>query len=126
MPFQIKSGAPDIDPGSYKAQLLGTRVEHTEKFGGSDFYIWDWLLEVPGKDPVDFSDSTGIATSPGTKTYTRLEALTGRSPQIGETIEDPTGKTVMLTIGKKANGFPEVLAVIPYVEPATVDGSTPR
>lgn len=114
MPFEIKSAAPDIDPGTYRATLTGVRPEHTEKFGGSDFYIWDWVLDVPGKaEPVEFSDSTGASTSPGTKTYIRLEALTGKAPVIGETVPDPVGMGCQLTIGKKPNGFPEVLAIIP-------------
>lgn len=114
MPFEIKSGAPDIDPGTYKAVLTGVRSEHTEKFGGSDFYIWTWALEVPGKDElVEFSDSTGASTAPGSKTYARLEALTGKAPKIGESVPDPVGSGCQLTIGKKENGFPVVLAIIP-------------
>jgi hypothetical protein len=125
MPFEIKSGAPDIPPGSYKAQLASTEVGETDKWGGSRFHIWHWLVEVPGKDElVEFSDSTGLSTSPGSKTYLRLEALTGSAPKIGETVDDPVGKTVMLTIGKKANGFPEVLAVIPYQMPLKAEGES--
>lgn len=125
MPFEIKSGAPDIAPGSYKAQLASVDIGETEKWGGSRFYIWHWLVEVPGKDSlIEFSDSTGLSTAPGSKTYARLEALTGQAPKIGDTLEDPVGKTVMLTIGKKANGFPEVLAVVPYVEPQMAIGES--
>ncbi len=119
--FEIAAGSV-IEPGTYKAQLQRTEVKNGGKFGDGTFRIWHWIVDVDG-EAVELSDSTSNATGPQSKAFTRLIALLGRTPQAGEKIEDPTGKTVVLTIGRKENGFPKVEAVGAYVDPQqTVEG----
>jgi hypothetical protein len=130
VPFKIDKGAPDIPPGNYKAQLAGTQIKSGGKFKSPDnpdgeYRIWDWLVEKDG-ELVPFSDTTSIGTTPKTVTFARLTALLGRTPEVGEEIEDPTGKTIVLQIGKKENGWPKVDSVGPYVDPQQTLPGVPR
>lgn len=122
MTFEISSGN-DLEDGTYKAQLARTEVRKDGQYG--DFRVWHWIVDKGG-ETVEWSDSTSLATGPGSKTFARLTALTGRVPVVGEKIEEPTGKTVVLTIGRKKNGFGGVQAIGPYVDPQTTVEGLPR
>lgn len=129
MGFEIPA-AQDIEPGTYKAQLLGTSIKDGGKFTSpsnptGSYRVWDWLID-DGKEGTAFTDTTSINNGPKSVSYQRLTALLGRAPQAGEKIEDPTGKTVMLQIGRKENGFPKVEAVIAFVEPQQSLPGVPR
>jgi hypothetical protein len=119
MTFEISGGAPDIPPGTYKAQLEKTTVKTEGRFG--DFRLWDWLVEVEG-ELVPLSVSTSLNTGPRTNTFAWLTALLGRAPSTGEKLDDPTGKTVLLQISHKENGWPKIDAVLPYAEPQQTAG----
>lgn len=121
MTFEIQAGV-DIAPGTYKAQLERTEIKAGGSFGDGKFRVWHWLADVNG-EATPISDSTSLNTGPQSKAYARLTALLGRAPVAGEKLEDPTGKTVLLTIGKKDNGFPRIDAVGAFVDPQqTVEG----
>lgn len=123
MSFDIPDTKP-IDPGTYKAQLLGTAIKTGGEFG--DFRTWDWLVEMPDGTTANFSDSTSLNNGPQSKAYARLTALLGAAPQAGSKVDDPTGKTVILTIGKKENGFPKIDGIGPYVAPVQTEAGLPR
>lgn len=129
MPFEIPD-APDFPPGTYKAQLAGVQVKDGGTFKGPNnptgaYRVWDWLIEKDGElQPLSVTSS--INTGPRSTSYAWLTALLGRAPQAGEKIEDPTGKTVVLQIGKKENGYPKVEAVLPFVEPQQALPGVPR
>ena len=128
MTFKISSPPPQIDPGTYKAQLAGSSIKTGGKFVSDknptgDYRQWEWLVEVPGKDLQSLSDNTSLFTGPASETYKRLTALLGRAPVAGEEIENPVGKTVLLTISRKDNGYAKIDLVSPYVDPQqTVPG----
>lgn len=128
MTFKIADVPPQIDPGTYKAQLAGSSIETGGKFKdeknpNGDYRRWEWLVEVPGKDLQPLSDNTSLFTGPKSETYKRLTALLGRAPVAGEEIENPVGKTVLLTISIKENGYNKIDMVSPYVDPQqTVPG----
>lgn len=123
MPFTIDppKGA-NIPDGTYKAQLLSVGSSNGQ-FGVQR--EWFWLVDVNnvGEELKAFSSGN---TSPGSKAYKWLTALLGRAPQTGETIEDPTGKTVMLEIAKNEKGYPAIQAVLPIVEPVQTEAGIPR
>jgi len=124
MPFTIGTGgAPNIPDGTYKAQLLRVEDGIPTKFGNSR--KWYWLIDVAGTGE-ELSQLTSENTAPGTVSYRQLVALTGREPAVGETIEDPTGKTVLMDIKRKQNGWPGVEAVRPFVAPTEVEAGVPR
>jgi len=72
------------------------------------------------------SDLTSANTGPQSTSYARLTALLGRAPKSGETIQDPTGSRVLLTITKNEKGFPKVVAIAPYSDPQQVLEGVPR
>lgn len=122
MTFEIQEGGPDIEPGTYKAQLQRTEIKSGGRFGDGRFRVWHWIVDVKG-EAIEVEDSTSLSTDPRSNTYQRLTALLGRVPQVGEKLEDPTGKTVVLTMSKKENGFPKIDAVGAFVDPQqTVEG----
>lgn len=123
MPFTIEAPkGPDIPAGTYKAQLL--KVETGQGQFGSQ-RKWFWLVNVDGKGE-ELSVLSSTNTSPSSKSYKWLTALLGKAPQVGETIEDPTGKTVMLNIGPNDKGYPTILDIIPIVEPVQTEAGIPR
>lgn len=131
MAFEIPTEST-LEPGTYKAQLVGTAIKSGGKFVSpvnpeGKYRVWDWAVEKDGangeKELVPFSDTTSINNGSKTKSYARLTALLGTAPKAGDKIEDPTGKTVLLQIVEKENGFSKVEAVIPYIDPQqTLDG----
>jgi len=123
--FEITAGGPEIEPGTYKAQLARTEIKSGGKFGDGRFRVWHWIVDVNG-EATELSDSTSLSTDPRSNTYSRLLALLGRAPQAGEKLEDPTGKTVVLTLSKKENGFPKIDAVGAYVDPQQTIEGLPR
>jgi hypothetical protein len=126
MTFEIPQEST-LEPGTYKAQLVGTSIKSGGKFvtpvnPEGKYRVWDWAVEKDG-ELVPFSDTTSINNGSKTKSYARLTALLGKAPQAGDKIEDPTGKTVMLQVVEKENGFAKVEAVLPFAEPQqTLDG----
>lgn len=129
MTFKIADVPPQIEPGTYKAQLAGSTIQtggsfKTDKNPNGDYRRWEWLVEVPGKEDLQtLSDNTSLFTGPKSETHKRLTALLGRAPVAGETIENPIGKTVLLTISLKENGYNKIDLVSPYVNPQqTVEG----
>ena len=136
MTFEIpQPSGSDLEPGTYKAQLLGVTVKSGGKFVSPQnpegkYRLWDWAVEKAGDNGevelVPFSDTTSLNTGPKTNSYARLTALLGKAPQAGETIETPTGKTVMLQIVRKENGFAKVEAVLPFVDPQQTLPGVPR
>ena len=130
--FEIPEATSDIPPGTYKATLLGVTVKSGGKFvtpqnPDGRYRVWDWGVEVPGEAELQpFSDTTSLNNGPKTNSYARLTALLGKAPQAGEKLDAPTGKTVMLQISQKENGFPKVDAVLPYVNPQQELPGIPR
>lgn len=121
MPFEIPSHTT-IEPGTYKAQL--ERVDTDEGSFGT-YRKWYWLVEADGK-LESLSALTSAHTGPRSRSYQWLTALLGRAPQAGEKLEDPTGKTVLVTVGKNDKGFNTVEAVLPLVDPTQVKEGIPR
>lgn len=123
MPFTIDppKGA-NIPDGTYKAQLMNVNST-TGQFGAQR--EWYFLVDVNGKGE-ELKAFTSANTSPSSKAFKWLSALLGRTPQTGETIEDPTGKTVMLVIAKNDKGYPAIVDVMPHVEPVQVEAGIPR
>ena len=130
MPFEITSGSnKDIAPGTYKATLTEVSIKETESPPGSgtitQYRLWDFLADVNGQlTPV--SGTSSLNTGPKSKAYQWLTALIGKAPQAGETIEDPIGKMVLLTISRKDNGFPKIDLLTAYVEPVQTEAGIPR
>ena len=123
MTFEIAdSGFPGDLPGSYKAQLLRTEFVETSFGKGRKWYF---LVDVNGEGH-EASFLTSMHTGPNSKTYAWLSALLGRSPQAGEKLPDPTGKTVILQLDKNEKGYPKVVALVPHVEPQQVEAGIPR
>jgi hypothetical protein len=122
MPFTITGGNSNIPPGTYKAQLTGVQDGIPTEFGTAR--RWTWLVDVNGEGQ-ELNDLTSENNGPKSKSFGYLEVLIGRKPVAGETIEDPTGKTVLLEIGEK-NGWPKVSAVLPFAEPSQVEAGIPR
>ena len=124
MPFTIGE-SKSLAPGTYKGQLIEVSVKLKETKPGSgvfdEYRMWDFVAEVDG-ELVPVSATSSMNTGPKSKAYQWLTALTGRAPQAGETIEDPIGKTVLLTISQKDNGFPKIDLLTAYVEPTVTDG----
>ena len=126
MPFEITAGSnKNLPPGTYKASLVEVSIRETESPPGSgniqEYRIWDFLADVNG-ELVPVSGTSSLNNSPKSKAYAWLTALIGYAPKAGETIEDPIGKTVLLTIGQKDNGFPKIEFLTAYVEPTVTDG----
>lgn len=125
--FDIPKPQVEIPPGTYKATLLGVQVKSggqfkdPEKNPDGSYRMWDWLVDVNGEG-VEFSDTTSLNNGPKTVSYQRLTALLGEAPQAGKSYDPPTGKTCLLQIVKKDNGYPKVEFVLPYVEPQTEAG----
>lgn len=132
MTFKIADVPEQIEPGTYKAQLEGSTVEtggqfKSDKNPNGDYRRWNWLVEVPGKEGLQpMSDNSSLFTGPKSETYKRLTALLGRAPQAGEEIENPVGKTVLLTISRKENGYAKIDAVSPWVDPQQTVPGVPR
>ena len=132
MTFKIADVPEQIEPGTYKAQLEGSQVMEegsfkTDKNQKGSYRRWNWLVEVPGKEGLTpMSDNTSLFTGPKSITHARLTALLGRAPQAGEEIENPVGKTVLLTISKKDNGYAKIDLVSPYVDPQQTVPGVPR
>lgn len=122
--------APDIPPGTYKAQLMGVAIKSGGKFTSPQnpdgkYRVWDWAVEKDG-ELVPFSDTTSINSGSKTVSYARLTALLGQAPKPGDKLDSPTGKTVMLQISTKDNGFPKIDAVLPFVDPQQTLPGVPR
>ena len=121
MPFEIAAGNKGIAPGTYKGTLVEVAIKNGET---GDYRLWDFLADVNG-ELVPVSATSSMNTGPKSKAYQWLTALIGRAPQAGESIEDPIGKPVLLTISQKDNGFPKIDMLTAYVEP-TVTNGVPR
>lgn len=123
MPFTIDApkGA-NIPEGTYKSQLLKVETGNGQ-FGPQR--KWFWLVDVNGAGE-ELSVLSSMNTSPGSKAYKWLTALLGRAPVVGESFEDPTGKTVMLNIGPNDKGYPTIKDIIPIVEPVQTEAGIPR
>lgn len=126
MPFEIQAGGPDIAPGTYKATLEKVEIgEGTFNGNTGPIRVWHFLCDVNGT-LVPISATSSMGTGPKTKAYAWLTALLGEAPKAGETVEDPIGKMVLLTVTRKENGFPKIEQLTAYVQPATVAGDIPR
>lgn len=132
MTFKIAEPPPQIPAGTYKAQLAGSTIEtggqfKDEKNPNGDYRRWEWLVEVPGSEELKaLSDNTSLFTGPKSETFKRLTALLGRAPVAGEVIENPVGKTVLLTLSIKDNGYNKIDLVSPYVDPQQTVPGVPR
>ena len=122
MPFEIAKSNKDIEPGTYKASLAEVSIKEGET---GQYRLWDFLADVNG-ELVPVSATSSMNTGPKSKAYQWLTALIGKAPQAGETIEDPIGKMVLLTISRKDNGFPKIDLLTAYVEPAQTKAGIPR
>jgi len=122
MPFEIEASGPDIPDGTYPA-VLESVIEDTGQFG--KFRKWTWLVEAGDKIEA-LTTYSSAKTGTQTKSYRFLEGLLGKSPQVGERFEDPTGTRVLVQIVRNKKGFPDVDAVLPYTEPQQVMPGVPR
>ena len=130
MTFTIPQPAKVIEPGTYKAQLEKVEIRTGGKFTSDinpdgNYRMWHWLIDVNGNLEA-YSDTTSMFTGPKSESFKRLTALLGKAPVAGEQIETPTGKTVLLTLSVKENGFNKIEAVSPYVEPQQALPGVPR
>ena len=124
MPFTISAGSgPNIPEGTYKAQLI--RVESGVPTSYGSARKWYFLVDVNGTGE-ELAQMTSEATGPSTKAFKWLSALLGQEPQVGTTIEDPTGKTVLVDIAPNQKGYPAIQDMRPFVEPAQVEAGLPR
>lgn len=124
MPFTIDPPkGSNIPDGTYKAQLISVESGIPSKYG--KMRKWNFLVDVDGQGE-DLAGLTSEATGPGTKAFAWLSALTGQTPQVGATIEDPTGKTVLLDIVANEKGYPQINEMRAFVEPAQVEAGIPR
>lgn len=124
MPFTITAGSGvNIPDGTYKAQLTGVQDGIPTQYGTAR--RWSWLLDVNGTGQ-ELNQMTSENNGPQSVSFKQLEALIGRKPVAGETIEDPTGKTVLLTIKQGDNGWPKVASVAAFVSPTEVEAGIPR
>jgi hypothetical protein len=130
MPFVIdQPKGVEIPDGTYKATL--EKVEVAEgTFNGVTGPIrkWYFLCEV-GQELLPISATSSMGTGPKTKTHEWLTAILGEAPKSGDTIEDPIGKIVLLTVSHldwqgNPSQFPKVKQLTQYVQPATAEGST--
>lgn len=112
MPFTIPE-QKDIPDGSYPA-VLENVSEAPGQFGTQR--RWTWLIEV-GQEIIPHTTLTSGNTGPRSTSYGFLKALIGRDPQPGETIADPTGTRVLVTITHNDKGYPKVSAVSPFQQP---------
>ena len=126
MTFEIPNTV-NIEPGNYPAILEKVEVDNGQ-FG--EFRKWHWLVETKDEDGRTKIESltqlTSANTGPQSKSYQQLTALLGEAPKAGSSVESPTGKRVLLTIGKNAKGFPQVELVSPIVEPQQTLPGIPR
>lgn len=123
MPFTITQNGPNIPDGTYKAQLL--RVEDGIPTAFGTARAWYFLVDVDGTGE-ELKQLTSENTGPSSKSYKWLTALLGREPQVGETLEDPTGKTVLADIERNKKGFPAIGEMRAIVEPTQVEAGIPR
>jgi hypothetical protein len=121
MPFTIPESWTQPD-GTYTATL--ERVEEIQTQFGTG-RRWHWLVAVK-EELLPMSDLTSANTGPQSESYKRLTVLLGRAPKSGEQIQDPTGIRCLLTIAKKENGFPKIIALAPYTEPQQILEGVPR
>ena len=121
MTFEIPNTL-QIEPGNYPAILEKVEVD-TGQFG--DFRKWHWLVEV-GDKIESLTQLTSANTGPQSKSFAQLTALLGQPPQAGTKVESPTGKRVLLTIGRNDKGFPTVEGVSMIVDPQQTLPGVPR
>ena len=122
MPFEIEASGPDIPDGTYPA-ILESVTEDSGQFGR--FRKWTWLVET-GDKIESLTVYTSAKTGPQTKSFQFLTGLLGKTPQVGERYEDPTGTRVLVQIIRNKKQFPTVDAVLPYTEPQQVLPGVPR
>lgn len=122
MPFEISKGT-GVPAGTFKGQLLRVENDPGGKFGPQR----KWYFAVETADEViEHMEYVSTNTGPGSKTYQYLKGLLGRELQAGEVIEEPTGKTAMLTFVQKANGYSKLESITPIVEPVQTEAGIPR
>jgi hypothetical protein len=124
MPFQITE-SESIAPGTYRASLEKVELSRTEKYGGSDFRKWHFLVDVDGK-LVPISATTSVNTSTRTTSFKWLQAILGREIKAGETIDDPVGSQCLVVIVTKDNGFSKITDVLPLQGVQEVVPGLPR
>lgn len=123
MPFEVTASGPDIPDGTYKAQLI--RVESGIKSQYGNVRKWFFLVDVNGRGE-ELSALTSEDTSSQSKAGKWLAALLGRPLVVGETVEDPTGKTVLVDIVRNKKDFPSIGEMRPFSEPTQVEAGIPR
>jgi hypothetical protein len=119
--FQIPDTTP-IEPGNYPA-VLESVTEDDGKFG--KYRRWTFLVEVEDKI-VPLTAVTSSNTGPQSKSYQWLTAILGVPPQAGTVLPAPTGKRVMVQIGRNEKNFPTIEHVVTFVSPQTVMDGVPR
>lgn len=122
MPFTI-SEANGVPAGTFKGQLLRVEAEVPGKFGPQRKWFFAVEVEDEIKEHMEFASTN---TGPGSKTYQWLKGLLGKDLKAGEEIEEPTGKTAMLTFVQKANGYSKLESITPIVEPVQTEAGIPR
>lgn len=127
MPFEITASGPDIPDGTYPADLLSV-TEESGQFG--KMRKWLFMVEYDGKNAesgkTPLTVYTSANTGTGSKSYKFLTGFAGRELKVGEQVDDPTGKRVLVQIVRNKKGFPTVDAVLPIVEPEQVVAGIPR
>jgi hypothetical protein len=115
----VKSGGPDIEPGTYPASLISIEAE-TINSGVSqynpsgepqDVFVWTFDLgedEETGES-IEVSGVTSQMTGPKSKTMQFLRAL-GLDPQPKDEIDpaDLVGRQALATIERNDKGWPKV------------------
>jgi hypothetical protein len=124
MPFTIDPPkGSNIPDGTYKAQLISVESGIESKFG--KMRKWHFLVDVNGTGE-DLAGLTSEATGPGTKAYQWLTALLGEAPQVGKTVDEPFGKTVLIDVAANEKGYAQIQDMRPFVEPTQVEAGLPR
>lgn len=124
--FNIGAGTASVPAGTYTGILEKVEPEQvTSQYGQKVMWRWTFLLSVNG-EARELDGLTSQATSPKSKAYAWLTAILGRAPAIGETLEPPIGKQVLVTVKEKDNGWPAISGLSPFVAPESIVPGVPR
>lgn len=124
--FNIGAGTASVPPGTYTGSLVKVDSEKVNSaYGEKMMWRWTFLLNVNGEGR-ELDALTSQATSPKSKAYAFLTAILGRPPAIGESLEPPIGKQVLVSVVEKDNGFAKISGLSTYVEPQQTLPGVPR
>lgn len=131
--IEIKSGGPDINPGTYPVVLMAisdprTVLAQRGARAGQEVDLLDWTftIDLPNSPfhGQDISGSTSTASGPKSKLFMYLTALFGGvKPPVGTKLEKDqlVGRRALATIDTDDGGWLRItnLSAMPVTAPAT-------